>query len=131
MKRKQSNVAKALLSDIDRCELCGSKRFLEVHHCIPVCVGGTDDEENLLVVCCSCHEKLTPRRLLQRIGINKAKQNNTYQGRKPIQIDANLFATEVTKWRNGEQTARDTMHILGLKPNTFYRRVRELAEAEL
>ena len=35
------------------------------------------------------------------------------------------FEEEYAKWKSGEQTAVETMKKLGLKPNTFYRRVKE------
>lgn len=50
----------------------------------------------------------------------------TYRGRQPIKIDDELFMAEVTNWKEGKQTARETMNKLNLKPNTFYRRVKEL-----
>lgn len=49
-----------------------------------------------------------------------------YKGRQPIQVDDNAFKKECKAWREGKQTAVDTMKKLNLKPNTFYRRVKEL-----
>lgn len=48
-----------------------------------------------------------------------------YTGRKFVKYDEAAFNREVAKWRAGEQTATATMQKLGLKPNTFYRRVKE------
>lgn len=48
-----------------------------------------------------------------------------YKGRQAIGIDEMLFREEVKKWRDGKQTATATMKKLGLKANTFYRRVKE------
>ncbi len=50
----------------------------------------------------------------------------TYKGRQPISIDEEALLRECKRWRAGEQTARETMNKLNLKPNTFYRRVKEL-----
>lgn len=61
----------------------------------------------------------------QAEGIAEAKKRGVYIGRQPIAIDDKLFTAEVKKWRAGEQTAVDTMKKLDLKPNTFYRRVKE------
>lgn len=55
----------------------------------------------------------------------QGKQAETYKGRKPIDVDNGTFAAEVKRWKEGKQTARETMQRLGLKPNTFYRRVKE------
>ena len=52
----------------------------------------------------------------------------TYKGRKPIEVDNDRFTAEVKKWKEGKQTARETMNRLGLKPNTFYRRVKLMEE---
>jgi DNA invertase Pin-like site-specific DNA recombinase len=62
----------------------------------------------------------------QAEGIAEAKKNGVYIGRAPIAVDEKQFKAEVKKWRAGEQTAVETMKKLGLKPNTFYRRVKEM-----
>ncbi len=62
----------------------------------------------------------------QREGIEIAKAEGKYKGRVPIKINDEQFKTECLKWRNGEQTAIETMHKLDLKPNTFYRRVKAM-----
>lgn len=72
-KRKQSPEIRKLLGEHSCCELCGDQRNLEVHHIIPVCCGGTDNIDNLIVICGVCHAKLTPKRELQKVGINRAR----------------------------------------------------------
>lgn len=47
-------------------------------------------------------------------------------GRKPIEFDQARFKSVCKKWRTGEITATAAMQEVGLKPNTFYRRVKEL-----
>jgi transposase-like protein len=47
------------------------------------------------------------------------------KGRKPIALDDDLFDRVVRRWQSGEITARAAMQELDLKPNTFYRRVKE------
>lgn len=61
----------------------------------------------------------------QREGIEIAKSKGVYKGRKRIEIDEKAFAAEVKKWRNGDITATEAMRRLNLKPDTFYRRVKE------
>ena len=58
-------------------------------------------------------------------GIAIAKQKGLYKGRQPVQYDKELFRKECRKWRNGEQTARETMKKLNMKPNRFYRTVKK------
>ncbi|MBO5322563.1 MAG: recombinase family protein [Oscillospiraceae bacterium] len=62
----------------------------------------------------------------QREGIEIAKAEGKYKGRKPIAIDEAKFRAVCTRWRAGNITATAAMQEVGLKPNTFYRRVKEL-----
>lgn len=59
----------------------------------------------------------------QAEGIAIAKSNGVYKGRKPITCPE--FDTVVAAWRSGEITAVAAMQKLGLKPSTFYRKVKE------
>ncbi len=62
----------------------------------------------------------------QREGIAEAKKAGKYKGRQPIEVDEDKFKAVCLKWRSGQITAVSAMNELGLKPNTFYRRVKEL-----
>lgn len=62
----------------------------------------------------------------QAEGIAIAKAAGKYKGRKPIEIEDEKFKTVVTRWKNGEITAVYAMKELGLKSNTFYRRVKNV-----
>ncbi len=68
------------------------------------------------------------RKEKQQAGIEKARSEGKYAGRKPIQVDTGLFDEVVAQWREGEITARAAMEKLNLKPNTFYRRIKERKE---
>ena len=61
----------------------------------------------------------------QKEGIEIAKTQGKYKGRKPIEYDITQFQAVCNRWRNGEITATAAMKELKMKPNTFYRRVRE------
>lgn len=65
--------------------------------------------------------------ILQRTreGIEIAKEEGKYKGKPKMKIDESAFRKEVKRWRDGLQTATDAMRALNLKPNTFYRRVKE------
>ena len=87
---------KELLSENQQCELCGSKRSLEVHHIVPQmtsCVYGYDlieNRDNMIVLCGTCHAKLTPKNILIRGGMKIA--NSVIVNRKKNQIiDKNQF----------------------------------------
>ena len=62
----------------------------------------------------------------QREGIEIAKKAGKYKGRQPLPFDEKQFRREVKAWRAGEQTAKDTMRHLDMKPNRFYRKVKDL-----
>ena len=61
----------------------------------------------------------------QQNGINRAKEEGKYKGRKPIAIDDELFESVIQSWQSGQITARQAMAQLNLKPNTFYRRIKD------
>ena len=62
----------------------------------------------------------------QREGIEIAKSEGKYKGRKPIDYNEAQMKALCKKWRADEITATAAMKELGLKPNTFYRRVKEM-----
>lgn len=53
------------------------------------------------------------------------KARGEYKGRAPIDVDKAQFEQEYKLWKSGQITATTAMAHLGLKPNTFYRRVKE------
>jgi DNA invertase Pin-like site-specific DNA recombinase len=61
----------------------------------------------------------------QREGIEIAKAEGKYKGRKPVAINETEFRSVCARWRAGEITATAAMQELDLKPNTFYRRVKD------
>lgn len=61
----------------------------------------------------------------QREGIEIAKAEGKYTGRKRLDFDETQFRKVCARWRAGEITATAAMKEVGLKPNTFYRRVKD------
>ena len=61
----------------------------------------------------------------QREGIEIAKTQGKYTGRKPIPIDWTKFGQLYGEWKAKNITGRDFMRRMGLTANTFYRRIRE------
>ena len=37
------------------CQLCGEKRYLQQHHIVPHAQGGSDEPENIQMLCYDCH----------------------------------------------------------------------------
>jgi len=63
----------------------------------------------------------------QRQGIDIALKEKRPYGRPKQEIDK-AFVDVYLKWKNGEITAKKAMQFLNMKPNTFYRRVKEYEE---
>lgn len=61
----------------------------------------------------------------QREGIEIAKVQGKYTGRKPIEIDWTKFGQLYGECKSKSITGHDFMRRMGLSANTFYRRVRE------
>ena len=61
----------------------------------------------------------------QREGIEIAKAQGKYTGRKPIEIDWTRFGQLYGEWKAKSITGRDFMRRMDMSANTFYRRVRE------
>ena len=61
----------------------------------------------------------------QRGGIEIAKAQGKYTGRKPIPTDWTRFGQLYGEWRAKNITGRDFMRRMDMPANTFYRRVRE------
>ena len=63
----------------------------------------------------------------QREGIEIAKREGKYKGRKPLELDN--FNEVYDNWKKRELTAVSASKILGINRGTFYRRVREYESA--
>ena len=61
----------------------------------------------------------------QREGIEIAKAQGKYTGRKPIPTDWVKFEQLYGEWKAKQITGRDFMRKMGITANTFYRRVRQ------
>lgn len=64
----------------------------------------------------------------QREGIELKKARGEYKGRVPIKVEDTAFEEQYKAWRAKLITAKTAMATLGLKPNTFYRRVAKWEE---
>lgn len=62
----------------------------------------------------------------QREGIDIAKAEGKYKGRKPIEIDEKEFRDICHRWRDGYLTGVEAAKKAGLTKCTFYRRVKAL-----
>ncbi len=98
------------------CVICGTNKNIEHHHITPVCKGGDDHPHNFISLCVEHHGMIhsvrpgswAHRKKLQRIGIEKAKKEGKFNGRKPTinyeevkrLWDLGLGATEIANHMN-------------------------------
>lgn len=87
--------------------------------------------ERFFALCRALHALGGEKSARRREGVEKAKEEGRYKGRKPIAVDEGLFDSVVALWQGGEITAREAMSRLKLKPNTFYRRIKEREEQKM
>jgi 5-methylcytosine-specific restriction endonuclease McrA len=52
---KLRRIAKAMIAGNPLCYTCGNAPATEVDHIRPVCMGGTDEPDNLAPICRPCH----------------------------------------------------------------------------
>lgn len=70
-------------------------------------------------------QELEKRAKRQAEGIAVAKEKGVKFGRRAIVVDDSEFKSVYSLWKAGNITAVEAMKRLNLKPNTFYRRVKE------
>lgn len=100
------------------------------HHVVPLSVGGTNNISNIVPVCQSCDGIIhsldrTNWKALQRAGIEKAKAEGKYTGRKPMDLNKEQFAAMVADYRAGKRTATSIFTELGISATTFYRKIKQ------
>lgn len=59
VRSEQTAIKQKYLREGRACAVCGSTENLEIHHMIPVDIGGTNDAANLIVLCRYCHYETT------------------------------------------------------------------------
>lgn len=104
-------VAKATKRKIEtvwknQCAICGNKDFLEIHHLTPKENNGTDDYDNLILLCARCHAAVHQKAYNpQKYHLNTSID---YESAKPIL--AAYFANKIG--------ARETKEKRNLSPKT-------------
>ena len=97
----------------DVCSVCFSTGPTEVHHIIPVSLGGPDSLSNLIELCLDCHAKAHYHRKIWRQraleGIQKRKNLGLYVGSKPT-ISRKVFKSLLEKGLSCEDISK-TMRI--------------------
>lgn len=90
-------------------------------------MGILDMVHNILleVLSTMAEAEMHTREKRQREGIEAAKAKGVYKGRQRVKVDMAAFEMVYKHWKAGKITATKAMNQLEIKPNTFYRRVKE------
>lgn len=59
-----------------KCELCAAEFGLSPHHIIARCDGGLDHEDNLILLCRRCHDRIEDRGYTSRAGLLRGEAND-------------------------------------------------------
>ena len=80
---------------------------------------------NLLIEVYSsmAEQELVEKERRTRAGIELAKAQGKYRGRKPIVYDMAKLEKLYPRWKSGAIRTNEFQQLLGLKPNTFYRAI--------
>ena len=108
------------------------KEAKEQHHVIPLALGGEDIPSNKVWLCSECHAKIHGRNIerrgthwkeLQRAGIERAKAEGKYIGRKPLDINEEEFRKDYAEVLEGKTTLVALSKKYNCAVNTLYRRI--------
>lgn len=79
----------------------------------------------LTIMAWMAQKETEERKRRQAAGIEVAKREGKYKGRKPVTVDKLEFAKWYAEVQAGGRTARFAMQQMGLKPNTWYKLCKE------
>lgn len=60
------------------CRVCCDPNRVELHHLIPRSIGGGDVAANLVPLCRTCHDRITRREYLERVGLAESLTDTEY-----------------------------------------------------
>lgn len=90
-----------------KCHICGDTEFLEIHHLIALKNGGTNDINNLLVLCQKCHKLVH----------NKIHKNTSKNGRPKV-IEFEDAEKHLKRYFNLEIGKQECIKLLGINPKS-------------
>ena len=110
------------------CINCGQEAS-ELHHVVPLALGGNDIDSNKVWLCNKCHNKIHKRGLgmgqLAAVSPNFRKAVEEGRVGRPKAILPQEFYELYPKWKNKEITATDFMKQINMPKATFYKKVKE------
>ena len=122
-----------------KCANCGSTEDLVYHHIVPISLGGTDNMENMVCLCGTCHDLIhygirgeISHSYAARVGIKKAQAQGVHFGRKPADYERimRLIAEHSTQFNaDSQMTEAEIMAEAGVKLTAYCKAKRMLIDA--
>lgn len=100
----------------NECAICGTSGNLEVHHIVPISKGGSNEEENLAVLCPRCNQKISNKVIAIIDNQFKITQFGG-DGKRRIQLERKNIGDEVSIKIMRE--TREKLKTLGIKGETY------------
>lgn len=97
-----------------KCVNCGTTEELELHHVVPLEIGGNDIAENIVPLCYYCHKAVTDHELLLRT----AGRKHTAGGRKRTIPDN--YKEILDRYVRCEYGVKDCKKLLGLSQHNHF-----------
>ena len=91
-----------------RCYNCGSDLYVELHHVVPLSLGGTNRETNIVPLCYECHKKAHGAREIQK----KFKPERTGRPRRKLPEN---YKDILCSYVYGEIGKKECQNLLGIK----------------
>lgn len=120
-----------ILNSLDNtsCCNCGEVENIQLHHIVPLALGGTNHLTNICTICEDCHYKVHGKNVnmttLAKEGIKRAKERGVIFGR-PKKNDEKVIQS-IEKYLAGEISNKEVIASLEgiISESTFYRRLKE------
>ena len=110
------------------CINCGNEAS-ELHHVIPIALGGNDIDSNKVWLCIKCHSLIHEKSLkMSSLAHNSPnykkalKEGRCHRPRKELPNDFKIIYNE---WRAGNIKGSQVYNSLNMSKSTFFRRVKE------
>ena len=112
------------------CSVCSATGMTEIHHIVPVSLGGPDTLSNKIELCLTCHSKAHNHRAEWRNkirkGIEEAKKKGIYKGRPP-----SINKDQVIEMKKQGVGATNIARSLGIGRASVYRILEDVKNDEL
>ena len=127
---------------LDRCVNCGGSSH-ELHHIVPLALGGTNNDSNIIQLCSPCHGLVHGKRIKQdishltKLGLERARANGSQIGRKTgstivtkksIEMKAKII--KLSKSFNGTLSDKEVLELLDIDRTTYYRYKKQIKEQQ-